>query len=330
MELEFTDRSRRRRLLLIIGLILAILAGSTAFFLGNQQSADAEPAAMRRVLVAADTIPARTIIQASHLVTRDVPDDPSLALAVTDPGQVLGLVTAVTVYADQPITPNLIATTAVGQQFSILAPTETISPYSPVWRAVSVSVPRDRAVGGLVTPGQRVDLIATVAIEIRTEDENGQLVEGTTLDGYYTNESTKVVMTDVEVLSQEPDSDIYVLKVDLHQAEEIAVLQAKGAAMNLALRPQGDNRVIDRDGYGETVNRVVEEYLFPLPRVIQVDRYPKPEAEVVPEGSPTVEWPDPDPALVPDASLEPGASPQPVSSPEPSPEPSPQAGRNRG
>ncbi len=326
MELEFTDRSRRRRLLMVIGLIMAILAGSTAFFLGNQKSADAEPAATRTVLVAADTIPARTPIQSSMLRNAVVPDDPSMALAITDPAQVLGLVTAVTIYADQPITPNLIATTTAGAEFSILGPTETISPYSPVYRAVSVMIPRDRAVGGMVQAGQRVDVIASVQMKVMVEDENGQFVEGTTLDGFTSAASTKVTMTDLEVLARDPDSDLYVLKVDLHQAEQLQAMANEGISMSLALRPQGDARVIDRSGYGETINRILEKFVFPLERILQIDRYPKPDPEVVPEGSPTVEWPDPDPATLasPAPSLLPGESPTPSAdaSPEASQQPS--------
>lgn len=318
MELEFTDRSRRRRLLMVIGLIMAILAGSTAFFLGNQKSTSAEPVATRSVLVATDTIPARTVIQSSMLKNKQVPDDPTYTLAISDPAQVLGLVTAVTIYADQPITPNLIATTATGQGYSIISPTETISPYSPVWRAVSLMVPMDRAVGGTIQPGQRIDIIASVPVSVQVEDQNGQFVEGTTLDGYTSAESTKVTLTDVEVLQRTPETDIYVLKVDLHQAEQLAVLQGSASSFSLALRPEGDNRVIDRAGYGQTINRVLEQYLFPLERILQIDRYPKPDPEIVPEGSPTALWPDPDPAAV--ASPDPGLAP--VASPGASPAPS--------
>ena len=84
MELEFTDRSRRHRLILMIGIILALLAGMTAFFLGNQNSADAQPAT-RQVLVASQTIPARTIIESTHLVLRALPSLP-LRYAAHDAG----------------------------------------------------------------------------------------------------------------------------------------------------------------------------------------------------------------------------------------------------
>ncbi|MFN8621777.1 MAG: Flp pilus assembly protein CpaB [Chloroflexota bacterium] len=321
MELEFTDRGRRRRLLMIIGVIMALLAFSTAFFLSNQKTATADPVAMRSILVAAQEIPARTVIESGMLMNKQVPDDAQSELAVTDPQQVLGLVTAVTIYENQPITTNLIATSTAGQTWSILSPTETISPYSPVWRGVSLMIPKDHAVGGLISPGQHVDVIATVKIGIKTQDQNGNMVEGTTLDGYYSDDSTKVSLTDIQVLNRDPDSDIYVLKLDLHQAEELAALQSASASFALALRPDGDNRVIDSGGYGETINRIVEHYIYPLPQIIQVDRYPKPTPEIVPAQSPTAFWPQVEPGA--SASPAPDAlSPSPAPSPEASPVPS--------
>lgn len=322
MELEFTDRSRRRRLLMVIGLIMAILAGSTAFFLGNQKSTSAEPVATRTVLVASQMIPERTAIQASMLVNKKVPDDASYALAISDPSQVLGLVTAVTIYADQPITPNLLAGNSIDQGYSIVGPTETISPYSPAWRAVSLMVPPERAVAGTIQPGQHVDILATVPVGVKVEDENGQFVEGTTLDGYTSSDSTKITLADIQVLARAPETDMYVLKVDLHQAEQLMVIQGASTAINLALRPDGDNRIIDRAGYGETINRVLEQYLFPIERILQIDRYPKPDPEVAPEGSPTLLWPDPDPGAV----ASPAPSMVPGESPAPSPAPSASAG----
>ena len=122
-------------------------------------------------------------------------------------------------------------------------------------------------------------------------------------------------------IEDHPEAEaLYVLKVDLHQAEELAVLQTSASAFSFALRPEGDNRIIDRTGYGQTINRVLERYLFPLEQILQIDRYPKPAPEIVPEGSPTVMWPDPNPALLPSPAPSPlpGESPAPAGSPQPS------------
>ena len=51
------------------------------------------------------------------------------------------------------LTQNMLASAATGGQFSILEPGETVAPDSEAWRAVSMTVPDDRAVGGLLQPG---------------------------------------------------------------------------------------------------------------------------------------------------------------------------------
>ena len=62
------------------------------------------------------------------------------------------------------------------------------------------------------------------------------------------------------------------LRVDERTAEEIRQLQAAGnATFSLALRPDQDTRQLDTSGYGETTNKIVQRYEFPIPQV-----YPTP------------------------------------------------------
>jgi hypothetical protein len=114
------------------------------------------------------------------LTMRTVPADVSLDHAYTSTESVLGRATGTTIYAQQPLTPNLLATSAVGSTFSVLAPDEVIGPETPDWRAVSVDVPDERAVGGLIVAGQRVDLVVTTGvIPVEGEDEQGMVGPGT-------------------------------------------------------------------------------------------------------------------------------------------------------
>ncbi len=108
---------------------------------------------MKTIIGATQQIGARTIIASDMLVERSVPDDPTVEQAVVDPAMLVGRLSGVTIYANQAITPNLLATSAVGAEFSILSATETISPDSPTWRAVAIFVPKDRAVAGNVEIG---------------------------------------------------------------------------------------------------------------------------------------------------------------------------------
>ena len=52
---------------------------------------------------------------------------------------------------------------------------------------------------------------------------------------------TKITFQDLEVLKSTPDDNMYVLKVDLHQAEQIShVVQLAPDSFSLALRPGDD------------------------------------------------------------------------------------------
>ncbi len=312
MEMEFSDGGkRRRRLVLIVGILLGVVAGVLVLSAGNRAPTDTtkpEAVQTRRILVAAVDIPERSVIDPTMLAAREVPDDPSFITAIDDPALITGRVTAITILQGQPISMNMIATGDASAAFSILSPSETISPFSPVWRAVSLSIPRERAVGGLVTAGQRVDLLVSLPVKILIEDATGQLVDGTTEDGYYSDTTTKVTLTDLEILSATPDSGIYVFKADLNQAEEIAtMLSVPEAQFAIVLRPEGDNRLLDRTFYGETLNRVLERYGYPLPEVIEIDRYPQPgprELGDLPPGAPSptptpTDAPAPPPTAVP-------------------------------
>ncbi len=143
---------------LVLGVVLALVAGGAAFYLSSQGSAQAAEVPMKTVIVAAQDIPARTVIDAAMLADGELADDPSVAQTLDDPNLLIGRATGVSIYANQVITPNLLAITSAGAEFSILGPTETVTPDSPVWRAVSVTVSKDRAVGGHVEVGQRLDL----------------------------------------------------------------------------------------------------------------------------------------------------------------------------
>ena len=81
MEMEYKDPSRRGRYIVIIGVILAIVAGAAAFYLINQAQQQAGQAGLQRVsvVVAMKTIPARKLIEAADVDVREVPLDPTNA-----------------------------------------------------------------------------------------------------------------------------------------------------------------------------------------------------------------------------------------------------------
>lgn len=309
MEMEFKDNSRRRTLVLVVGVLLAIAAGAAAFFLSSQGQEEGPETVFptREIVIAANEITAREAIDALDLTVRAVPVDDTNATAFTSRDDVVGEIAAIDILPFQPITPNMLASgTSIGS-VDILKPTETVSPNSPILRAVSLTVPGARAVGGLIAEGQRVDLIATMPItvnlppdpltgELPTNPETGEPFE------YLSGSSTKLTWLDVEIIKRVEDSDTYIFRMDLQTAEEVAHMQNQGAAFTMVLRPDEDTRDIDRSSYGETTDRMLIRYNFAIPESIDGVLYPQPLA-----------FPSPFPAepyLSPPPSLEPSPSPE--------------------
>jgi len=262
MDMEYENPGRRSRFIVFIGILLAIVAAGAAFLLIDQAQQKVGQAGPQKVavVVAAQTIPARKLIEASDVVVREVPIDPTNAQAiVSTPDKVIGRMPAVTILGGQMITTNLLASSAEGGRFSILGPDETVGPDSQVWRAISITVPDDRAVGGLVTPNETVDVFVTASINVLTNSDAGV---GAT--GYYSDKSTKISYQDMIVLAK--SGTFYVLKAPIDVAEEISHLQASGtASFSLALRPDIDTRQVDTSTLGTTTNQMIIRYGLPIP-----------------------------------------------------------------
>jgi Flp pilus assembly protein CpaB len=297
MEMEYRDPSRRGRWIVVIGVILAVSAGAAAFLLINQAQQQAGQAGLQKVtvVVALQTIPARKIIEATDVTVHEVPiDDTNAQGIVSTVDKVIGRVAAVAILEGQMVLTNLLASSSEGGQFSVLGPDETVAPDSVPWRAISVTVPDDRAVGGLLTPNQTVDVFVTATVNVFTNSKDGLPKEG-----WYTDKSTKLSYQGILILAK--SGSFYVLKAPLDVAEEISHLQASGtAAFSLALRPDVDTRQVDASALGTTTNQVIIRYGLPVPVAF-----------------PPVSGPVPTPAPTPVVTPEPSQGPSPSVSPSP-------------
>lgn len=277
MELEYSDKnSRRSKVYIAVGIIVALLVAATVFIAlqasGLTRQGEVE---MRQVVVAAAEIPGRKTIAETDVVMRAVPIDPVNELAFASLDQVLGRVTAVPVSPGQLLTPNLLASTDAGATFSILKPGEEFDPSMPDLRAVSMTVPDDRAVGGTLQPGQPVDLIATLtvnpleseqdAVETPAEgeepasDDAGQAPR-------MAGPSTKTTLQQLDILVR--NGSLYILRTDLETAEKITELQAAGAQFTFVLRADEDDRTAETEG--STLDRLLEEFGFPVPEAAEL------------------------------------------------------------
>jgi Flp pilus assembly protein CpaB len=259
MEIEYQDTSRRGKWIVAVGLLLALVAGGGAFFVVNQaqQQAGQQGVQTSPVVVAAKDIPDRKVIDAADLEIRQLPLNETTAQGVyADGTKLVGLVAGMSIFKGQPVYANMLAGQSQATGFSILAPGETVTADSPAWRAVSITVPDDRAVAGLLQPGASVDVFVTSTITVPPD----VLAAGK----YLTDKSTKIVYQDMLVLAKTATS--YVLRASISVAEEISHLQASGAAaFSFALRPKQDVRQVDATGLGTTTTKIVARYGLPLP-----------------------------------------------------------------
>jgi Flp pilus assembly protein CpaB len=291
-EFEYTDPSRRGKVIVIVGVVLALVAGGAAFFLiaSAQQQNGLAGVTTVPIVVAAREIPSRKILAADDLVVRQVPDDVSLSLGVyADPKRLIGLIAGTTILAGQPVFANMLAGQSAGAQFAILGPTETVSPDSPAWRAISILVPDDRAVGGLVEAGQTVDVFVTATVTV----PDGIADEGR----YFTDKSTKIVYQDILILAKTGTG--YVIRAPIAMAEEITHFAATGGGtFSFALRPDIDQRTVDASKLGATTTMIVDRYGLPMSQWYPAGRGPATTpVPVVPAATTT-----PNPPLDPNAT----------------------------
>lgn len=262
MELEYSDKNRKRSKLYIgVGVLMALMVAGIVF-VALQASAliRNDDVVMRDVVVAVRDIPGRKPIEEGDVAMRSVPVDATNASAFQRIDEVLGRVSGVTILNGQMLTQNLLASSTAGQSYSILGPGEEYDPNGPDYRATSISVPDDRAVAGTLAPGQVVDLIVTMAInpEIGQTAEEAEQTQSELIPG----PSTKVTLQSITILAR--NGALYILRTDLATAEKITELTAAGGQFTFVLRADLDDRTATTDG--STIDRLIDEFGFPVPR----------------------------------------------------------------
>ena len=266
MELEYSDRnSRRSKVYIAVGVIVALVVAATVFVALQASGLTADRnVEMREVVVAVRDIPARKAIEEGDVVVRSVAADPTNETAFTRLDEVLGRVVGITVSTGQLVTRNVLASTTEGQPFSILELGTEFDPSGPDWRAVSLTVLDANAVGGTLVPGQVVDLIVTMPLnpEVGQTEEGAEEQATTVIPG----PSTKVTLQSVTILAR--TGAVYIVRADLETAEKIAELLAVGGTFTMALRPAEDDRTAETEG--STIDRLVDEFGFPVPRPLEV------------------------------------------------------------
>jgi pilus assembly protein CpaB len=182
--------TNRRLLLLalVAGIVAAILVYTALSRSSESTSGSASaPASMAPVVVAKQDIPARTKITASMVEVRQMPLDDASELAFTDLSDTVGRVTRYPIAtSEQVLSTKVVAlesAAVTGDSLSYVIPEGR--------RAMAINVDEVVAVGGLVLPGDYVDVMASFDVTFRDGESDK------TEDKYF----TRLILQNIEVLA---------------------------------------------------------------------------------------------------------------------------------
>ena len=257
------DGSRRRaRLILIVGVALALVAGVGTFVYASGAKSDTPVAVPTvAVLVAAREIPAKTTLTAADVKLQEFNLDAKPALAMTTADQALGKITIQSISVGEPILPTKFADpknpSFVVIPASFIGPDGAPTPNSPNYRAMSITVPDQNAVGGTVAVGDTVDLMFTFQFDpsLRLQRPTPQMGP---------DFSAKIILERLPILARL--ATVYTIRVDALTAERIGYLQSAGGQLAFLLRAPKDERA--SGSTGATFGDIYTNFKIKIPEKI--------------------------------------------------------------
>lgn len=234
---DYQAKRRRARIvsrsLLGLGITLAFVSALVTYVIASRVP-DAAGIETAQVLVADRDIAARTIITPGDVRIARVAADVLPESALRDPAVAIGRVTT------QPIAKNEIVlsakfTTGGGGGFAVYPEGQQPTGTTPDYRAMSLNILDQSAVGGSVQAGDIVDIVFSIAYLPSV------LGSGTATNASDTDFAARILAERVTVLAKD-STTIYTFRVDAAQAERIAAMQAAGALLQLLLRASDDTR----------------------------------------------------------------------------------------
>ncbi len=257
------DGSKRRaRLILIIGVVLALFAGAGTFFYASSAQTQTTPVVPTTpVLVAAREIPAKTTLTAADLKVQQYNVDAKPAAALIKAEDAVGKITVEAISVGEPILPTKFADPKnpafVVIPASALDANGNIKSDTPNYRAMSITVPDANAVGGTLQPGDIVDIMFTLNFDPVKFIQRPTPQE--TVDF-----SAKIILERVTILARQ--TNIYTIRTDAATAERLAYLQSSGGQIAFLLRAPKDERASGTTG--TTFSGVYQTFHLQVPEKI--------------------------------------------------------------
>lgn len=272
---------RSNRLMLLVGVLLAVVAFGGVLMFGSR-SGNNGPAAPQNVSVvtALREIPLGTVLVAEDLGTAEMPTTEAVD-TFRDPATLVGRIVRRTVLASQPFTSSDFTSGSVNAL-------DVTTGLQAGQVAMAIPVDSLSGVGSLIQAGDHVDVMlsitdqpdpnkAPVVAEFRGE---GNLPITKLQDEWLNNTTVKVLVQNVQVLGtilptvgtdpnqeQGTPQNIAILSVTPQQAELVRFAQLDGN-LYLLLRSPEDVAAEDVDTTGITLRELVDRWGVLPPRVI--------------------------------------------------------------
>lgn len=231
---------------MIVGLLLAVLAGVGAFVVGSgSQGSAPPPVETTPVVVVVRDLARLTAIAAADVKVEQYPVTIAPPTALKDVREAIGKVLSVPLAAGEPLLPSKFGSTTGAVPFTVFPISaqppagQPIPPGTPDYRALSITVADGTAAGGVIQPGDLVDILYTLNLDpvkyLQGNDQNR-----------VADFSAKIVLQNVPILARL--LTVYTIRTDAQTAERIAYLTASGGALQLLLRSGQDQRIAATGG----------------------------------------------------------------------------------
>lgn len=254
--------------------VLAAMAGILTYgLLSSALPAEATGKANENttpVIVAASNIPFRRSISEADLTTRNLPVDSVPVGAAITMDQVVGKMSTVDLFANEPIlTQQLVTPDVVTQQVALSVPDGKI--------VIAVPTNSKLISNRLIRPGDHIDLMATFEVEVQRGNSKSPMpntlsmmqdleIHAIILPGTTVEEGPQALTQEEGGVFRTVDEQgqSILLAVDPQDALTIRHVQDVGGSLDLALRPKGDETVVETevvdqyylaDRYGIDLNR---------------------------------------------------------------------------
>jgi pilus assembly protein CpaB len=244
---------------LLLTLICASISAVLVYLaIGKNKNGEETAAAesTTQTVVAKIDIPARTQITSTMLTLKDIPVSARLSNAVGSTDDVVGKVSRYPIYADEQLTSNKVVEIGGNEAADSLAFSVPDGK-----RAISISADQVVSAGGLVLPGDYVDIMAVL---------NGKGADGSDIQNFV----VKTILQDVQVLAvaqkiadtgqdetgksdtkANPDATTLTLLVTPDQAQTIFLAELNGT-LRAVVRGFGDDKT-------NSLNPVFQDELAP-------------------------------------------------------------------